>query len=444
MPHLVLFLIVACLALGAGVPRPIGDGGWISAARADDDDDDDDDDGPRPGLRLILPRFAPAPTPRRPAPAQAPAPLPAFAPNEILARGLNDQDLSALEAEGFSLIRSRDLSNGTRLHRLRKPARLTMPEARQMVRQRASINAADYNHYYRAEQAAGCQGAECPARDMIGWPARMAGCGLPVRIGMVDTGLNGDHAVFKGAAITVHRVDDSQAPSDQVHGTAVAALLVGRGDSRSPGLVPHATLIAVDAFQKVGDDQRADAFALVEALDLLGQSDVGVINLSLAGPANEALAIQIDELDAQGVVIVAAAGNFGPRAKPAYPAAYPNVVAVTAVDRRGDVYRRANRGGHIDLAAPGVDVWTAASVSGARTKTGTSFAAPFVTAAAALLLQSEPSLTPAEIRTILRDSARDLGNRGPDDIFGHGLVIAPDPCAVTSPEGGAIVPASAG
>ncbi|MDO5706956.1 MAG: S8 family serine peptidase, partial [Paracoccus sp. (in: a-proteobacteria)] len=96
--------------------------------------------------------------------------------------------------------------------------------------------------------------------------------------------------------------------------------------------------------------------------------------------------------------------------------------------RREQAYRRASRGEHIDLAAPGVEVWTAASISGARPQTGTSFAAPFVTAAAALLLQENPDLTPADLREQLRASARDLGAKGQDDIYGHGLLTVPEVC----------------
>lgn len=414
---LLLSLTFAALCLDL---RP-WQGDWgVSAALADDDDDGDDDDDDDD-----------APVRRRPAPQRA-APAPDFrAPNEVIARGLSPADLDLLQTQGFRVLRTVTLSNGQPWHRLRKPAGLTMDQARQRVRDLGSAEAADFNHFYRPGQAAACKGADCPARQMIGWPAQTAGCGGPVRIGMVDTGLNDRHAVLRKARVRVHRIDagGGVAPSDAQHGTAVAALLVGAAGSRTPGLVPQAQLIAVDAFHKQRADERADAFALVEALDYLAGQQVDIVNLSLAGPANAALAGQIARMDGQGIVLVAAAGNGGPAAKPAYPAAYDQVIAVTAVDRRAQVYRRANRGRHIDLAAPGVNVWTAASIEGARTKTGTSFAAPFVTAAAALLLQAEPGLTPQQVRNRLRDSARDLGRKGTDEVFGHGLVTPPKICA---------------
>jgi subtilisin family serine protease len=95
-------------------------------------------------------------------------------------------------------------------------------------------------------------------------------------------------------------------------------------------------------------------------------------------------------------------------------------------------YRRAGRGEHIDLAAPGVQVWTAASVSGARPKTGTSFAAPFVTAAAALMKSANGNATAADIQDALGKSAEDLGAPGKDDVFGWGLLNASAACLVTS------------
>lgn len=406
---LALFLVV--LAVDATPQSP----GWgPSAAWADDDDGDDDDDDDDDD----------APIRRRPAPVLRAAPPTVLAPNEVIARGLSPADLRRLQDQGFRLLRSVTLADGQPMHRLRKPAGLTMQAARQRVREIGSATAADFNHYYRPGQTQACTGGDCPARQMIAWPATPGGCASAVRIGMVDTGVNADHPALRQARLRVHRIapGDRQAASDAVHGTAVAALLVGGRDSRSPGLVPDAELIAVDAFHKASQDERADAFALVEALDYLAEQKVRIVNLSLAGPPNQALDGQIRKMDGQGILLVAAAGNGGPAAKPAFPAGYAPVIAVTAVDRRSQVYRRANRGSHIDLAAPGVDVWTAASVSGARTKTGTSFAAPFVTAAAALLLQSEPDLPPPEARARLQKAARDLGRPGPDEVFGHGLV----------------------
>jgi subtilisin family serine protease len=127
---------------------------------------------------------------------------------------------------------------------------------------------------------------------------------------------------------------------------------------------------------------------------------------------------------ARGAILVAAVGNAGPRAKPLYPAGYDGVIAVTAVDKGRNAYRRANQGEHVDIAAPGVNVWTAASISGARPKSGTSFAAPFVSAAAAVLLAQRPDLTPVQMAEALSQLAQDIGSPGKDRIFGWGLLDA--------------------
>lgn len=187
--------------------------------------------------------------------------------------------------------------------------------------------------------------------------------------------------------------------------------------------MPGAELIAVDTFhQRSGQGDISDVYSLVKALDYLEGRDVAIINMSLTGPANSVLERAIKRLSEKGVVLVAAAGNDGPKAKPVYPAAYPEVVAVTAVDRQKRPYRRAVRGPHIDLAAPGVDVWIAASVQGTRPRTGTSFAAPFVTAAIALARKSEPEARMEDVLSRLATAAEDLGAPGRDDVFGWGLL----------------------
>jgi subtilisin family serine protease len=371
-------------------------------------------------------------------PAPQPIPRPAFAPDEIVTRGLTDDQTAQLEAQGFVVLERADLAVlGTTVRRFQVPNGVSLQEARDTIRALPNGETADFNHFYRTGQddpanvavpdgAPACDGLHCPARKLIDWPAGLApnGCGAPVTMGIVDTGLNIDHEVLAGAEINLTRIaPEDYSASGAVHGTAVAAILVGDPESRVPGLLPGLPLVAVDAFHKSAGDERADAFTLVRAVDYLAENGAQVINLSLAGPPNTVLEDTLLQLTRdRRIPVIAAVGNDGPRAEAAYPAAYDNVIAVTAVDRSGMVYRRAIRGPHVELAAQGVEVWTAASVEGARWKTGTSFAAPYVTAAAVLLLQQDPTLTPEEIRARLATSARDLGTEGFDGTYGHGLL----------------------
>jgi subtilisin family serine protease len=131
-------------------------------------------------------------------------------------------------------------------------------------------------------------------------------------------------------------------------------------------------------------------------------------------------------MSAQGFVFVAAAGNDGPAADPAYPAAYPQVIAVTAVGKDMRNYPYANRGPHIDVAAPGVGVWTAVPGSREGYRSGTSFAAPFATAVLSLVSQDRP-ITRKE--TLLEEAKiSPLSPRGGDPIYGRGLLQAPQTC----------------
>jgi minor extracellular protease Epr len=401
------------------------DDGGGAGGRGDDDDDDD-------GQRRVVRRAVPVPV--------APVERPAFAEGELVSVDLATDDLALLLAQGFEVLEEAPVPEvGTLVRRLRIPDGLDLSAARDVVRALPSGGDADFNHYFRSEQAVSstCAGMNCPSLELIGWTAAAEGstslaCGAPAAIGVIDTGINPDHPTFAGKRLQVHRLsDDNLEPSRAVHGTAVTAILIGDAAGRAPGLLPEAEVIAIDAFHRAGGDERADVFTLVRALDYLADRDVRVINLSLAGPANSALEQTIAALDAANVVLVAAAGNGGPKAEPAYPAAYAPVIAVTAVDADGSVYRRAGQGAHIDLAAPGVNVWTAASVSGEKPKTGTSFAAPFVTAAAAMILAGEPTLTPAEVDARLKADARDLGDAGSDPVFGAGLIQMPAPCSET-------------
>ncbi len=145
-----------------------------------------------------------------------------------------------------------------------------------------------------------------------------------------------------------------------------------------------------------------------------------MINLSFAGPDNEALRLAVAALANQDFVLVAAVGNDGPKAPPAYPSAYPGVVGVTAVDESLKLFRRANRGEQVDIAAPGVDLDLASTAKRRRPVSGTSFAAPFVSAALAAAGAGSSQAFDAE--GFLARNSRDIGEKGRDRQFGLGLL----------------------
>ena len=433
------------------------DGGTTAG---DDDDDDggtktgnaDDDRGLSPAstgsrgglLERMFGSDIVQPEERR-QPARRPA---AFAP-ELIVSGLSEADLATLQREGFRLIERRAIGSvGTTIDRLAVPRGRTLAEGRARVRRLTSGGDADFNHFYRPTQdeapAQGlpdeCGHDNCPHWRLIDWPSKRSdagSCGKIAPIGLIDTGINPDHDTLRGARLTLlSRSSAQEAGSRAVHGTAIASLIAGRPGSRVEGLLPDAEILAVDVFSSVAGDERADAGALVEGLDLLAQRGVRVINMSLSGPPNAVLATMLDRLTSEpglDAVVVAAAGNGGPTAEPAWPAAHPRVIAVTALDPRGRVYRRAQRGEHLGLAAPGVNLLVATSIRGARAASGTSFAVPFVTAAAALALGHGEKVPAATVRERLFAGARDLGAPGRDPIFGHGAVTTTDLCAASTP-----------
>lgn len=251
------------------------------------------------------------------------------------------------------------------------------------------------------------------ASRLIGWPA--AGCPAQLPVGIIDASIDLDALVFQRARITQKQFSSRPSQKEDWHGTAVAELLVGSGRLNNAKLY-SASVISHD----VRGQASAGVSDILRALDWLVSEGVRIVNISLAGPYNKILDQGIQFAAKQGLIIVAAAGNGGPQSTQKFPAAFPEVIAVTAVDARGAIYNKAVQGDHIDIAAPGVDVFVAGSGDG-RYITGTSFAAPFVTAqlAATVNPNNLPSLEGA--RESLSASSRDLGPTGHDDTFGAGL-----------------------
>ncbi len=261
----------------------------------------------------------------------------------------------------------------------------------------------------------------------IGWRDELHTCGAGRRIGLVDTGIDVRHDAFANARLKARNLlSPGEQEADREHGTATASVLAGT-QGLSPGLVNTASLAAANVFrQRSSSGVDTTAELLARAIDWLLEEDVEVINMSLAGPANRVLERAVATASSSGVMVVAAAGN-GDR-NPVFPAAYRDVIAVTAVDARRRIYAQANRGDYVDFAAPGVDLYLAAPGNRSKYYTGTSFAAPFVTAALAVMKSRHPEAGAGELLERLAAGAVDLGEPGRDPDFGWGLVQAPSGC----------------
>jgi subtilisin family serine protease len=272
----------------------------------------------------------------------------------------------------------------------------------------------DLNHIYTGSGAvAGSAAMGAPA---AGAQAAPAGRGA-LRIGLVDGGVDTGHAVFRDAEVRRWGCDGVAHPG--AHGTAVAALMVGHSE-RFRGVAPDATLYAADIYCDSPTGGSADRIA--GALGWLARERVAVVNLSLVGPANAALERVVAAMVRRGHLLVAAVGNDGPAAPPLYPASYPGVVGVSAVDRRGRALPEAARGPQVLFAAPGNDMVSAApGAPPYRLVRGTSYAAPIV---AALLAQSLAAPSPAESAEAVAALARraERADAASRDIFGHGIV----------------------
>ena len=246
--------------------------------------------------------------------------------------------------------------------------------------------------------------------------------GRGVRIGIIDTALEKDHPALSGLSIRSFDAMANAPVAQTRHGTAIAGLIGGR--KAVTGLAPGASIFAARAFDGPNPESvTSDAHTLIAALDWLAVNRVQLVNLSFAGPPNVLLRTALSNAREKGIVLVAAAGNGGPRARPYYPGAYPSTVAVTATDENREVYAQANRGDYVFVAAPGVDLLVPANDSGYDVMSGTSFAAAIVTGLAALHVETA-ARNAINIESALRSSTRDLGPKGRDRIFGFGLIDA--------------------
>jgi hypothetical protein len=320
---------------------------------------------------------------------------------------------------GFTVLESQTLPGlGIGVVRLKVPAGNSVPRARRLLAAQFPSISVDANHLYEAQQGSSLK---VHARAAIGWGTATPSCGRGIRLGQIDAAVQLSHEALKGQRIqyrSYHRKGRSEGPAD--HGTAVAGILVGKPSWG--GLLPGADLFAVNMFEKRSDGRVVgNALALVKGIAWLTENKVHVINISVAGANNKVVRKIINKAMRSGLAIVAAAGNWGVKGKPAYPAAYKEVLAVTAFNSRRLVYSRANRGDYIDFAAPGIRIWTPVP-GGGRYQTGTSFASPFISVLIALHTARGIGKNAEDLRQKLRGQVGDLGLKGKDNEFGFGFV----------------------
>jgi hypothetical protein len=346
--------------------------------------------------------------------------------NEVLAFSPSDADLTAARAAGFGVIGVQTL-NGLdgRIVVLQAPQGVST--ARALVRLRTLIPAGhfDFNHIY-SESGAAIVGGTASDETAATATSATAEAAAPsrTRLGLIDSGVDDAHPVFRD--VTIQRHGCGNGPIPEAHGTAVASLMVGRA-ADFHGAAPGAELYAADVYCGVPTGGSVDAVA--EALAWLVHERVPVINVSLVGPPNAVLEAVVSQVISRGFIIVAAVGNDGPAAKPLYPASYPGVIGVTAVDAHRRVLVEAARGPQVRFAAPGADMVAAKSPQGYEAVRGTSFAAPLVACLLAAQMGTPDSAAASRAINDLAARAVHLGAQGLNPVYGYGLVaadLAPD------------------
>jgi hypothetical protein len=333
--------------------------------------------------------------------------------SEVVALSPSQDMLDRAKAAGFTVGRTRTLEGlEVTIVVLQAPPGMSTRRALQQLRQADPAGVYDFNHVYM--ESGEVVGSAVTA------DARSGTTSTPIvgaRVGLIDGGVQRTHPVFRDVKIHEHGCVGGNVPN--AHGTAVASLIVGHAD-RFAGAAAGAELYAADVYCGLPTGGAVDAVA--DAFAWMSRERVPVINISLVGPPNGLLEQLIRIVTSRGHIVVAAVGNDGPSAPPLFPAAYPAVVAVTAVDAKRRVLLEACRGKHVDFAAPGSDMSAAGVDREFGLVRGTSFAAPIVAGLLARQLNRVDKQAADAAITALTTQAVDLGSRGRDTIYGDGLI----------------------
>jgi hypothetical protein len=383
---------------------------------------------------------------RRPGSGVPPAYARNYVPYEVLvelAAGTADQTaenlarryrLTSVESFDFQL-------GGTKLYRWQlTDHRRDVPSVVRVLERVPGVISASANIISRLQQGPETVGAGNPNRTPLEQyafaklqlpQAHALALGDRVLIAIIDGGVDTSHPELAG---TIVETFDAIGSGDPVHphGTAVAGAIAAQ--VRIKGTAPAAQILAARAFGNDRASAEGTGYNIVKAINWAVSRNARIINLSFAGDRDPMVEIALRAARERGIVLVAAAGNDGPSSLPRYPAAYTNVIAVTATDQADQLFSAAVRGKHIAVAAPGVDLLLPGPDGTYRQISGTSFSAAEVSGTVALMLERQPNLDPETVRRTLMSTARDLGPRGVDPQFGAGLIDAYKALMAVSPQ----------
>jgi len=259
--------------------------------------------------------------------------------------------------------------------------------------------------------------------------------GKGVKIALLDTGIDYNHPEFarsyRGGYDFIN--NDNDPMDDNGHGTHVAGILAAASDGEGiVGIAPGVELYVL----KVSDKKGSGSFSgLVQGIEWSVEHDIDIVTMSITGQGGSRALAKAAQMayEEHGLVLVAAVGNG--QGDVLYPAAYEQVIGVGSVTKANELSSFSRTGSEVELVAPGSGIKSAAIGGNYRLSSGTSMATPLVTGSIALLLESDERAwastrmvdgdgewTNDELRSVLRGTARDLGEKGRDDSFGYGLL----------------------
>jgi subtilisin family serine protease len=352
-----------------------------------------------------------------------------YLPDEVvieLPNSITPQALDAFQRRSRLVQVERQASQltGTTLYRWRIPDRRSVPAMIRALETDTVVVSAQPNYLVRLQQAESKTEGD-PAQYELAKlrlpQAHALAKGDNILVAVIDSGVDASHPDLAGAvAQSFDALDTPMTPHQ--HGTAIAGLIAAHG--RLMGAAPGARILAIRAFDPGGSTAEGSTFGILKSLDWAAANGARIINMSFAGPADPAMHRSLEAAAKKKIVLIAAAGNAGAKSPPLYPAADANVIAVTATDADDKLFEPSNRGGHIAVAAPGAQIMVAIPDSGYQVSSGTSYAAAEVAGIVALMLERKNDLTPDQVRAILQSTAKDLGAKGRDIMFGAGLADA--------------------